>query len=94
MVPVKNSNYDGFFMSLADTQLPEVWHTSWCNGAGMYPTDLLVDNYQHREVWATLHSSVRPTVDLGNAHPAIGVFLHRGQEYEILVNGVDKKVQV
>mmetsp|Transcript_42263 Transcript_42263/g.47209 ORF Transcript_42263/g.47209 Transcript_42263/m.47209 type:complete len:756 (+) Transcript_42263:53-2320(+) len=94
IVPIKNMFYDGFFLSLDDVYLPKASETSWCVGAGMYPTDLTADNFKYREVWATLHSSVRPTVGLTNTIPAIGVFLHRGQSYEIIVNGEEMMISV
>ncbi|KAL3894864.1 MAG: hypothetical protein SGARI_007618, partial [Bacillariaceae sp.] len=67
---------------------------TWCDGGGMYPTDLLSENHQFREIWATLHSSVRPKVSSENAIPAIGVFLDRGQTYKLVVGGVDKDITI
>jgi len=94
IVPIKNMFYDGNFLSLANVQLPKASDVSWCVGVGMYPTDLTSDNIKYREVWTTLHSSVRPVVRLTNAIPAIGVFLHRGQNYEMIVNGEEKMISV
>ena len=52
LVPVKNMFYDGYFLSLANTRLPEPSDATWCVGAGMYGTDLSNDNHKFREVWA------------------------------------------
>eukprot|EP00592_Proboscia_alata_P022708 CAMPEP_0194408294 /NCGR_PEP_ID=MMETSP0176-20130528/6219_1 /TAXON_ID=216777 /ORGANISM="Proboscia alata, Strain PI-D3" /LENGTH=772 /DNA_ID=CAMNT_0039208343 /DNA_START=45 /DNA_END=2366 /DNA_ORIENTATION=+ len=92
VLPAKTMFYDGYFISLGNTRFPTAAHTKWCVGAGMYPTDLLTENHEFREIWAVLHSSVRPSLEETNGSPAIGVFLHRGKSYELIVNGITKLV--
>lgn len=94
ILPAKNLFYDGYFISLGNTRFPTSADTKWCVGAGMYPTDLLNDNHEFREIWATLHSSIRPSVEESNDLPAIGVFLHRSRSYELIVNGITKLVTI
>ena len=79
VVRVSHTLYDGYFLSLTNTCLP--LGPNWCNGGGLYPTDLLADNHKFREIWTTLHPSVRPKTEGANAVPAIGAFLHRGETY-------------
>ena len=84
-------SYSGYFIALAQTYLPTATDPDWCVGAGMYPTDLSIDCHEYREIWPTLHLSVRP--QNRGAKPAIGVFLHCGRRYTLRINGTDRMIQ-
>jgi hypothetical protein len=91
ILKMTHTNYDGYFVALGNTSLPDEKDPEWCLGAGMYPTDLRPDYHEYRELWQTHHTAIRP-LTIG-AKPAIGVFLHSGQRYTLTVNGSERVIR-
>lgn len=89
---LSHQNYIGYFMALHDTKLPHDSSESWKLGAGMYPSDLRADRHVYREIWQSQHTLVKPIILTKTKIPAIGVFLHRGVEYKLFINGIERLI--
>ena len=92
LLKLSHQNYIGYFMALHDTKLPNDSSDSWKLGAGMYPSDLRADHHVYREIWQSQHTLIKPKVATKTKTPAIGVFLHRGRQYKLVVNGIDRLI--
>ena len=90
VITVEHNNYNGLFLVLDNMKLPSPYQSEWVLGGGMYPTDLKSEHHIYREMWQCHHTMVTPVVEMNNRTPAIGVFLHRGKEYTLIVNGLEK----
>ena len=92
LLKLSHQNYIGYFMALHDTKLPHDSSESWKLGAGMYPSDLRADRHVYREIWQSQHTLVKPILLTKTNIPAIGVFLHRGVQYKLVVNGIERLI--
>ncbi len=84
--------YEGYFLSVDNAHLPATGNPDWVIAGGMYVTDLTTANHSVREIWDSLHTSVRPT----ESDDAIGIgfFVHHDTQFSATVNGVVKNITV
>ncbi len=94
VITVEHDNYKGLFLVLDNMKLPSAYQSEWVLGGGMYPTDLKSDYHIYREMWQSHHTIVNPAVAMKNRTPAIGVFLHSGEKYTLIVNGVERVCEI
>lgn len=94
ILPLKHNNYDGYFLAVEGGRLPDPGCDKWVVGGGMYPADLRAEFHVYRELWQVHHTMVRPSVREGGGRPAVGVFLHKGKEYPVILNGKEQTMKV
>ena len=92
ILPVSGYGYDGYLLSIRGAIMPD-FCPNWIVCGGMYPTDLKSDFHVYRDIWQSHHTTTKPMCRF-NGTEAIGVFLHKGYEYSLILGDTTRKIMV